>query len=579
MLDNFEHLLSAAPVVADLLAACPNLHVLVTSREILRLGGEQIYPVPPMMLPDVASLSPGDGDLLSACSKSEAVRLFAARAGSARAGFRLDQHNAAVVAEICGRLDGLPLAIELAAARVGHLTLDLLRTRLERRLQLLTRGPRDAPARQQTLRDAIAWSYDLLDDDERRLFRRLGAFSGGCAFGAVAWMLGSDGEHATGVFPDTRDPTPDVVDLVASLVDKSLLQPDGTVGEPRFGMLETIREYALEKLEEAGEHAAMRRRHLRWCVQLAERVCEEFYGPNAAEWLERMTAEYGNVRAALAWSLVDEAPTSSEDGLRLAASLLAFWYSRDYLSEGRRWLEQVLARAGHAPSAEGGRANLTAEEPEEGAFDVTLNHDPVRRHQWGRAPQIVALNALAFLASDQQRLDQAERSAGAALALARCAGDVVGQTYALGVLGRCLHARGDRDGAIALHEESLARIRETGDLAGTWRALNSLGTAVGGRGELARAERLQGEALAVARALGCPWQIGSSLREQGRLAYWRGDLDDATDLLEESLASSRLVGSTRGPHQALAILGVVSLARDDIERAARCFHESLTLCS
>ena len=307
VLDNLEHLLPAVPLIIDLLAACPNLRVLATSREVLRLSAEQVYSVPPLTLPKRETVGNGTRDPTSVSRESEAVRLFAARAQGARSGFQLDPDNIVAVAEICERLDGLPLAIELAAARIRHMTTGALRARIERRLQWLTHGPRDRPARQRTLRDAIAWSYDLLEDPERQLLRRLAVFAGGCTFdGADA--IGNAGGDLGG---STHE-------IVTSLADKSLLRSDvGPDGETRFTMLETIREYAMEQLDSAGEQAMIRRRHLRWCLQFSERVCEEFYGPNAVEWLARLTGDYDNVRAALAWSLLDDASASIEDGLRL----------------------------------------------------------------------------------------------------------------------------------------------------------------------------------------------------------------------------------------------------------------------
>jgi predicted ATPase/DNA-binding CsgD family transcriptional regulator/transcriptional regulator with XRE-family HTH domain len=568
VLDNFEHLLPAAPLVINLLAACPNLRVLTTSREVLRLGGEQVYVVAPLSLPKTQSDSGEAREPVSAYGESEAVQLFVARAQSADSTFQLDAVNVTAVAEICERLDGLPLAIELAAARIRHMTVDALRARIEHRLHWLTHGPRDGPARQQTLRDAIAWSYDLLEDPERRLFRRLAIFAGGCTFDAADAVANAGGDLGGSSH-----------ELVSSLVDKSLLRPDvGPDGEPRFTMLETIREYAAEQLKLAGEQTTIRRRHLRWCVHLSERVCAEIYGPDAAAWLRRLTVEYDNVRAALAWSLEDEACASGEDGLRLAASLLAFWYIRDHLSEGRRWLEQVIARNGTPTPPAGERSSPMAGRHQEKASSVTLSHDPVRRHQWGRAPRIVALNGLALLAANQQDLAAAESACQEAMELARRYGDEVGYAYALGSLAQCVRTRGDPQSSLALAEEALARFRGTGDPAGTWRAVTDLGQEMGARGELDRAQGFHQESLDIARSLGSPWQVAAALNRLGRVAYARGDLDRASTLVEESVSQWRPVDATRGLHLALATLGDIALKRGDARQAAARFQESLTLC-
>src|SRR5208282_3802970 len=314
----------AAPMVAELLAMGPNLKILVTSRAALHVYGEQEFPVPPLALPDSRTAS--SVDILS---RNPAVALFVQRAVAAKPDFELNRENAPAVAEICARLDGLPLAIELAAARVKVLSPSSMLTRLASRLQLLTGGARDLPQRQQTLRAAMDWSYDLLNAAEQKLFRRLAVFMGGCTLEGVEAVC------------DTRgDLDLDLLDGMASMVDKSLAQHvEQAQGESRFVMLETIREYAREKLEASGELAATKRAHAAYCLVLAEEVATEQSGPETAEWLERFTFEHDNFLAGLEW-LTETG--DAEWGLRLGAALFRFWEMREYLAEGRDQLGKLL---------------------------------------------------------------------------------------------------------------------------------------------------------------------------------------------------------------------------------------------
>ncbi len=339
VLDNFEQVAAVAPLLSDLLAACPRLKALVTSRERLRLRGENLFPVPSLMVPDPVHLLP-----LPDLAAVPAVRLFVARAQAVKPTFALTDANAAAVAAICRRLDGLPLAIELAAAQVRLFPPAALLTRLgRRRLPLLTGGPRDLPARQRTLRDAIAWSHDLLSPGERTLFRRLAVFVGGCEVEAAEAVANAAGESGIDVAAD-----------LATLVDRSLLRVDegpdgGDAAGPRFSMLETIREYALEQLVASGEETALRRRHADWCLALAEQTWAAITSSaNAERPLTRLEADHDNLRAALAW-LEDAGAT--EEGLRLAGALSWFWYFRDHWGEGRAWLGRTLARGAGASAA------------------------------------------------------------------------------------------------------------------------------------------------------------------------------------------------------------------------------------
>ena len=329
VLDNLEQVLDAASALVPLIAGCPDLTVLVTSRAALRVSGEHEFVVPPLPLP-----GEGGSWTFDQIARADAVRLFSERAEAVQVGFRLDAANAWDVARVCHRLDGLPLAIELAAARTKVFSPHALLARLERRLPLLTGGPRDAPARLRTMRDAIAWSHDLLDPDEQRLFRRLAVFVGGCTLAAADAVV--NGASDTGV---------DVLDGISSLVDKSLVLPaatsDDSTGEPRFVMLETIREFALDELTRSGEGDAVRRAHADYFRALAERAEPALRGAGQVAWIARLEAELPNLRAVLDRSL---AGGDVESGLRLAGSLYWFWFLRNHVDEGRSWFEREGGR-------------------------------------------------------------------------------------------------------------------------------------------------------------------------------------------------------------------------------------------
>ncbi|HJU53281.1 MAG TPA: winged helix-turn-helix domain-containing protein, partial [Pyrinomonadaceae bacterium] len=325
VLDNFEQVTAAAPQIAELMAAAPRLVVLVTTREVLRLSAEHEFQVPPLLLPNLTSLPPVP-DLM----RYEAVALFTERATAAKFDFALTEVNAQAVAEICTQLDGLPLAIELAAARIKLLPPQAMLMRLESPFKLLTGGARDAPARQRTMREAIAWSYELLDEPEKSLFRRLAVFLGGATLDAAARVCDAEGDLGIGI-----------EDGVESLVDKSLLRQVEQGGvEPRFAMLETIREYGLELLKASGERERMRQLHASYFLDLAERANPELAGARQKQWLEQLEQEHDNLRAALRRSLEFN---QTQTSLRLAGALWWFWYLHGHYREGREWLDKVLA--------------------------------------------------------------------------------------------------------------------------------------------------------------------------------------------------------------------------------------------
>jgi predicted ATPase len=360
LLDNFEQVVTAAPVIAELLAACPRLTVLVTSRALLRVRGEQEIALSPLALPSLKHLPP-----LDTLAQVASVALFVRCARTVHPHFRLTDTNAATVARICHCLDGLPLAIELAAARIRLFSPQALLMRLENIFQVLTGGPRDLPVRQQTLRATIAWSYDLLTSQEQCLYARLGVFVGGFTL-AAATAVATESTSLCDALVDARDPAAAeivILDLLGSLMEQSLLHrlaPDGD--EPRFGMLELMREYALEQLQAHDSISPIRCRHALFLLELVNQAEPRLWGPEQERWLRRLDSDYDNLRAALAWSLEspDGEPELSgsstrlspvEIGMRIAERLWHFWAVRGYYADGRKWIETVLTRRGTMTSS------------------------------------------------------------------------------------------------------------------------------------------------------------------------------------------------------------------------------------
>jgi tetratricopeptide (TPR) repeat protein len=460
------------------------------------------------------------------------------------------------VAEICARLDGLPLAIELAAARTRLLPPETLLPRLGHGLALLTGGRRDLPARQQTLRSTISWSYDLLSQAEQRLFRSLGVFVGGFTLDAVAAVCG-DGESAIDLSPE------DVLDGIDALVGHSLLRPSEPVGgETRFGMLETIREYALDRLRAAGEEPTLRRRHLRWFADLAERGQEGLHGRDAAAWIDRLVADHDNVRSALAWSLSDPIAASRRLGLILAGANYQFWFFHGHQSEGRHWLDQALEADDRSPSPTDA-AEAVPPTPRIGAF--------------GRHPRVIALSCFANLCSNLSDWERGQQAGQAALATARAVGDEHGAAHALVTLGIIERDAGRYDQSVGLFEEAYEVFRRLDDPFGLFRVPASLGDSLLQLGRDERAQSVIGAGLAAGRSLGFPMGVAISLRHLGLLALRQGDLDRAAALLEQSLAEWATIRSLRGRGNSLADLGQVQLARGDAQQAVRRFGESLEL--
>jgi predicted ATPase len=538
VLDNFEHLSTVAPVVGELVGKCPLLTVLVTSRAPLQMGGERQFPVPPLPLLDTAPRSPAD-DL----EQSPAVELFRQRAQAVTPTFELTATNAATVARICRRLDGLPLAIELAAARVKLFSPHALLTRLDRGLQLLTGGARDLPERQQTLRDTVAWSYDLLDPGEQVLFRRLAVFAGGCTLEAVEGVCGSRADEQV---------TSSVLETLALLVDNSLLvsRSGSSTGqeeeEPRFTMLETIREYALERLTSSGEAEEVQRKHAQYYLTLEEAAQPQASGRwDEVDWWSKFTrleGEHDNLRAALSWAVQNQ---EVETGARLAFALWWYWLERGYLSDGRRWMEALLAL-----DRAGGRT--------------------------GEGPRKLPARTKAYLLQVTGILTMAQGDHGHAVALHEESmsvyqemGHKKGVSASLRELGFVAYEQGDYERAVRLHEQSLALAREFATTFGIAWSLRALADAVCEQGDLRRARMSLEESLALSRGEEHAWGIARTLASLGSVAYEAGEYARASRLYEESLELGRRMGLNHTILLCLEGLARVVAAQGRMERAAR----------
>lgn len=475
-LDNFEHLLPAAPLISELLAGCPKIKILVTSRTRLRLTGERDVPVFPLALPDPTARPP-----VAALTEYAGIRLFVERARAANPGFTLNDANAAAVAVICQRLDGLPLAIELAAARCRVLSAPALLTRLGKRLWLLTDGPRDQPARLQTMRQAIAWSYEQLEDGERQLLRRLAVFTGGGTVDAAEWMM-ADSSHALSP-RDAETAAPTALELITSLLDQSLLSAvTDASGEPRFVMFETIREYALEELTAHGTEAVVRDTHAAYFLNLAETAEPELMGPDPLPWFKRLEADIGNLRTALDWLRQRGEITTA---LRLAGALAWFWTDPAYVAEGRAWLEMLLALPGTdvpltiRAKALGAAGDLADWQTDTASAKMLNEAALALWREVGDVKHIAAtLRSLGSAAIDQHRPAEAASVLAEALALARQVGDTWNAAAAANLLGLASLLLGDHAQAEALHLEALQLWRGIGDLTHAAVAMGSLAWAL-----------------------------------------------------------------------------------------------------
>jgi predicted ATPase len=558
LVDNFEHLLEAAPMLAELLAAAPNLKLLVTSRAALHISHEHEFSLGPLALPDTREL-PQWEDL----SQYPAITLFLERAAAVKPDFRLTEENATSVAEICARLDGLPLAIELAAARVKLLTPSAILTRLARRLQLLTGGARDLPARQQTLRHAMDWSHDLLTEPEQKLFRRLAVFCGGCTL-----------EVVESVCDTKRDLGIDVLDGMASMVDKSLArQVEQADGEPRFTMLETIREYGLEKLEASDEEPQSKRAHAAYCLVLAEEGAAQNETGIQKKWMDRFEVEHDNFRSALDW-LTETG--NANWGLRLGAALFQFWETREHLTEGRDRLGRLL-RLEDDGTVSKARARvlfaagvLASEQRDYVAAHALLGESLTVAQQVGDKKSVaIAMNAMAVYARDRSDLTKARTQFEQCLTLWRDLGDAPAVARGLSNLASVVELQGDHAHALRLYQECLEMFGQIGDRTGIAWALNHQGDLALERGDFDSARRLYELSLVTFRELDDQWGIAGSLDDLGNLAKEQKDYPRADALYRESLRIFQGLGHKRGVARLLEAFASLAAAKSDGERALR----------
>lgn len=527
LLDNFEHLVQAAPLVSNLLAVAPQLKVLVTSRSVLHIRGEHELVVSPLALPILDPLPP-----LEQLVQSPSVQLFIARAQAVHAGFPVTSTTVATIARICTRLDGLPLAIELAAARVKLFPPQALLTRLERRLNLLTTGACDLPKHQQTLRNTIDWSYQLLDADHQRLLSHLGVFVGGCTPEAVEAVCAAEGTLGM-----------DVLNGLAALVDHSLVQRgEGLDGEPRFTMLETIREYALERLAESGEGEELQQRHADYYLALVETIAPLLIDAQQGGWLDRLEVEHDNLRTTLQWA-IDRGDGATAG--RMSAALARFWYVHSYLSEGRTWLEQALA-----------------------LLDTGTPMAAVRTK---------VLNGAGILAYTQGDYQPAFARLQESIALAREIGDQPSTALALDAMGWTALVQGDHACARSFFEEGLALVQELGQTHDIAVGFTSLGAMALVQGDYSRAHALCEKSLALGRTLGAKTVIGVSLATLGSMALIQGDNVRAQACFEECLPLCQQTGNKLLTAVCLIGLAGAAAGQRQATRAARLAGASESL--
>jgi len=540
LLDTFEQVAAAAPLLVDLCAACPGVVAVVTSRTALRVRGEQTFPVPPLALPHPADPPDAEG-----FDRYAAVRLFVRRVQDIQPAFALTPANAAIVAAICQHLDGLPLAIELAASRTRMLPLPALLAGLERRQEVLVNGPCDLPARQRALRAALDWSHDLLDPKAQITFRRLAVFAGDFSADAAIATCAAANEPGAPLAPS------DAAAAIETLVDDNLLalaepaEPaNGGEAVPRLHMLATVRAYALDRLRAASDEAPMQRAHADHCLAFAEEAAGALVGPDQADWVARVEQEYDGLQAALQWAWETQ---DVARGLRLAGALWYFWYVRGYLSEGRAWLERALtAAAMGAPAVPAGVYALACD----GAGILAYG-----QHDHARAATLF------------------ER----ALTLYEQAGDHGGRAAVLGRLGLVALDQGDDARAAALADESLDLRWEVGDRWGAANALSTLGIVARLHGAYEPARELLHESLALKRALGDTWGMAYALNNLGLAAREQGRAEEARTLHEEALALFRQVHGTPGVADALHNLALVARDQGDDDRAAELAGQSLSV--
>jgi predicted ATPase/Tfp pilus assembly protein PilF/DNA-binding XRE family transcriptional regulator len=561
VLDNCEHLIDAcADAVPVLLAACPGLTVLATSRMALRVRGEQVFLLQPLPLTGVPLGGPSD-----ATEQSPAVALFVERARQANPDFVLDSRGLDDVAAICQRVDGLPLAIELAAAQSAYASPRALLARLTPSLPLLHGGAHDLPARQQTLRNTIDWSYSLLSEDSRRVFRRLAVCVGGCSVEAAAIVCGLE----------SSDPLAVLFELENLVAASLLMAAQRSDVEPRFSMLETIRDFGLERLSESGDAAPTQANHLAWCLALAERAAPELSGPEQDRWLNLLDMEHANFQAALHY-----AQPLQEVGVRLAVALWWFWYTRGYLAVGRRWLEAAIAvEVGSAALrawALHGAGMLAWRQGDYAQARAWHAESLALRQQLGDRQGIASsLENLGMVAWRQSEYAQARALHEQSLTLRRELGDARGTASSLYNVGAAMAEQGEYEAAEIVHRESLAIRQRLGDKQGVAGSLNALGMLAWDLGDYARAASLHAESLALVRDLGDRKGIANSLNNLGNIADERGTYDEAERLHQESLAIMRELGDRQGIAASLNNLGRIAHERGRYAEARGLLEESL----
>jgi predicted ATPase/uncharacterized protein HemY len=612
VLDNFEQVIPAAPQISALLKAAPGVKALVTSRITLQVYGEREYQVPLLSMPDprrfrqhkqtgpLGGTPRTTGPLFPArtpeeevadYTQYEAVRLFVDRAQAVKADFEVTAENAAAIGEICVRLDGLPLAIELAAARIRMLPPQALLTRLSSRLKMLTGGATDLPARQQTLRNAIEWSYDLLTEPDKQLFRRMSVFRGGRTFEGLEAICNYDGQLEV-----------DVLDGVESLGSKSLLQRrEGSDGELRFWMLETIQEYAFEKLKEEGEAEELGREHALYYMRLAEEAERELTGKQQGKWLNRLEDEHDNLRAALRWAREASSGQGSNAGtespaeiaLRIAGALWRFWLVRGYFSEGREELEEALSASASSDMGEAsgnplaasrakalnGAGRLADREGDHAAARLFYDESLALRRELGDKKGVAeTLRSIGILASNEGDYPTAHSMYEQSLELMRELGDKSGVAETLNSLGGVALREGDYPLAHSMYEQSLALMRELGDKRSIALMLNNLAIVLADKeGSYAQARSLFDQSLALRRELGDKRGIALLLNNLGGLADREKDYPKARSQFEQSLVLMRELGDKSGVAEILDSLGDVAGNQGEYRTAHSYYEQSLTL--
>jgi predicted ATPase/class 3 adenylate cyclase len=547
LLDNCEHLLGACAQLAEtLMRGCPNLRILASSREGLGIAGEQTYSVPSLALPE-AHTAGGRRSTALALTRYEAVQLFADRAALSLPTFAVTDANAPAVAQVCHRLDGIPLAIELAAVRVKVLSVEQIATRLDDRFRLLTGGSRTALPRQQTLRALIDWSYDLLSEPERALLRHLSVFAGGWTLEAAeavcsgVQVLGCSGDQGTAATPlNTPLEQWQVLDLLTSLTEKSLVVVEQQA-EARYRLLETVRQYARDRLLESGDGAAARGQHTNWYLALAERAEPELHGEHQATCLERLQVEYDNLRAALEWSLAGE--TGVEPALRLAVAMGLFWRTRGHLGEGRMWVARALDAAGNA-------------------FPEL------------RGPLLVHAATLAMGQSDAAAV---RSCCEASLGICRATGDQRAIATSLALLGVVADEEGDYASARSLYEQSLVLRQEVGSREEIAFALSNLGRVAMKQGDLPAARSQFESALAIAREMRHSAREASWLISLGHVARFEGNYAEARARYEEGLTLARGLGARGAVGSGILNLGLLLVKQGDYPAARAALEEGLRI--